>query len=379
MKPLWHIFRLILGLTFIFSGFVKGVDPWGSAYKFTDYFNAWGMEGLAPFALTLGILLPLAEFMVGLALIFNIFAIVSSALAFLMMIFFTILTLISALTDPVSDCGCFGDAILLTNWQTFYKNLILLVLAYIVWRYSRKYKVRFTSLKGILSFIFVLVFIFLMSYSYNHLPVIDFRPYKKGVNIKEAMTIPEGAPIDIYENTFYYMNKKTGEQKLFDESNYPWQDTLTWEFVSMNPRRVKKGYSPPIQNFTITNEDGEDIKDIFLESDIYTFILIAREVNSIEPEKLKGISKLLSYIQAKGLGFIGLTASSKNDVFNFSQANNFDFAFYNTDPITLKTMIRSEPGLFLLYKGVIVDKWHYNDFPTVEEFEKIRSAKSLLN
>ena len=379
MRLLWNIFRIILGVTFIFSGFVKGIDPWGSTYKFIDYFNAWGMESLTPYALYLGILLPIAEFFIGIALALNIFAFFSSTMSLIFMIFFTIVTLISAITNPVTDCGCFGDALLLTNWQTFFKNLGLLTLAYFIWRSAKLYRARFTLTKMILSFTVIFIFLFLMSYSYNHLPVIDFRPYKKGVNIKEAMTIPEGAPIDIYENTFYYMNKKTGEQKLFDESNYPWQDTLNWEFVSMNPHRVQKGYSPPIQNFTMTNEDGEDLKDIFLDSDIYIFILIAREMNNIEAEKLKGIHELLSYTKTNGLGFIGLTSSNKNDILTFTHDNGFDFAFYFTDPITLKTMIRSEPGLFLLHKGTIVDKWHYNDFPTVEEFKKIRKANSPVD
>ncbi len=371
MKIFWHIARILLGLVFIFSGFVKGIDPWGMAYKFTDYFNAWGMESMTSLAFPLGVLLSAVEFIIGVALVLNVFISFFSLLSLVTMGFFTVLTLIVAIQNPVTDCGCFGDALILTNWETFSKNIFFLALAVVVFVYRKKFKpAHFPLIATIMAGATVLVFAYLVDYSYNHLPIIDFRPYKTGVNIPEGMKVPDDAPKDVYENTFHYKNKNTGEIKQFNQENYPWQDTLNWEFESMeDPVLVQKGYEAPIHNFFIETPDGEDIKDFFLYDENYTFFYIAHNLEKSDLSNMPAINELAQFAEENGMNFIGLTSSMFDEIDEFRGENDIRFELFNADEITLKTMIRSNPGLILIKNGTIMEKWHYNDIPTIEEFE----------
>jgi len=366
-----HVARILIGLTFVFSGFVKGIDPWGSAYKFTDYFNAFQMPWLTNLAFALGILLAAAEFFLGVAFIFNFFIRITSWFMLAFMVFFTSLTFVLALTNPVTDCGCFGDALVITNWQTFYKNIILLALAIFVFMQRKN----FQSKNGpILSVAFtgmtVAFYFYLVAYSYNHLPIIDFSPYKVGINIPEAMKIPEGAPKAIYENNFIYKNLKTGEEKKFTEANYPWKDTLNWKFVKAEDAvLIQKGYTPPIHDFRIETPEGEDIKDFFLYDEKGTFVVVASNLQKTNMEGMKNIAKLAVDAKRKGYNFIALTASSPDSFEAFKKEIGANFDFFNTDEIALKTIVRSNPGLILLKKGTIIGKYHFNDIPKPEELE----------
>jgi len=366
-----HIARILLGITFIFSGFVKGIDPWGSAYKFTDYFNAFHMPLLTDMAFTLGVILAAAEFAIGVALIFNLFMRVTSWITLLFMIFFTGLTFVLALTNPVTDCGCFGDALVITNWQTFYKNIVLLTLAILVFFKRKTFKSKDGPLLSIvLTGSTIVVYFYLVLYSYNHLPIIDFSPYKVGINIPEAMKIPDNAPKAIYENNMIYKNIKTGEEKEFTEANYPWQDTLNWKFVKMADQKlIQKGYTPPIHDFRIETTEGEDIKDFFLYDEKYTFITIAYNLQKSDKEGMKRIAKLANAAKSKGYNFIGLTASSPDNFQAFKNETGAQFDFFNTDEITLKTIIRSNPGLIILKNGTIKRKYHFNDVPKPEQLD----------
>src|SRR5690554_3975821 len=280
MKVVKHFSRIVVGIVFVFSGFVKGIDPWGSAYKFTDYFNAMHMEWLIWAALPMGILLAFAEFAIGVALLSNIFMRFTSWLALLFMIFFTGLTLWIAIANPVTDCGCFGDAIVISNWETFYKNIVLILLTIIIFIYRNNMKGLLGKKAGyMLSIILAAVYAGFVVYSYNHLPVFDFRPYKVGVNIHEAMSVTADAPQDEYENIFYYVNNNTGEVERFTEENYPWQDTLNYSFHDLESILVQKGYEPPIHDFTIETPEGDDIIDFILYADNYVFMLIAYDLS----------------------------------------------------------------------------------------------------
>ncbi len=366
-----HISRILLGLTFIFSGFVKGIDPWGSAYKFTDYFNAFQMPWLTGLAFALGILLAAVEFFLGVAMVFNFFIRITSWLMLAFMVFFTGLTFVLALTNPVTDCGCFGDALIITNWQTFYKNIVLLALAIIVFRQRKNFggkngPVLSMAMTGMT----MVVYFYLVSYSYNHLPIIDFSPYKVGVNIPEAMKIPEGAPKDIYENSLVYKNLKTGEEKEFPETNYPWQDTLNWKFVKMGEQKlIQKGYQPPIHDFRIETPEGEDIKDFFLYEERGTFIVVASNLQKSNKKGLSMIAQFATEAKRKGYKIIALTASSPDTFDAIKNETGAQFDFFNTDEITLKTIVRSNPGMILIKKGTIIGKYHFNDIPKPEELE----------
>ena len=375
MRTIRYISRILVGLVFIFSGFVKAVDPMGSTFKFTDYFLAFGMDSLKGIAFPLAILLSALEFVVGMALVFNARKQFSAWMAMLFMLFFTPLTLVLAITNPVTDCGCFGDALVLTNWETFGKNVVILALTLIVF-FGRQSKTKqYPVWEQNLLIVFATIFsVWISVYSYRHLPIIDFRPYHIGANISDGMKIPEGAPADEYRSILKY--EKDGVVKEFDETNYPWQDS-TWTFVDSEQIKIKEGYTPPIHDFSISNEIDGDITEMVLSSEGYTFMLVSKDLAEMEHSTLTKIRELALFAMENGFQFIGLTASGMEEVEELKANNELPFEFYNTDEIQLKTIIRSNPGLVLLKKGTILNKWHFRDFPDASEFQGDLAAYSI--
>jgi uncharacterized membrane protein YphA (DoxX/SURF4 family) len=372
MNILKHVARILIGVTFIFSGFVKGIDPWGSSYKFTDYFHAMGLDWMVPLAFLCGILLAFSEYIIGVTHLFAIKLKFFSWASLLYMLFFTPVTLWIALKNPVTDCGCFGDALVISNWGTFYKNIVLLIMAIIV-VICRKQIICFAGVKtgNVLAGGAVLVYIIAAGYSWLHEPIFDFRPFKVGVNIQQGMTTPADAPKDVFENTFYYKNKKTGEIKKFTEKNYPWQDTLNWEFSKMDESvLVSKGYTPPIHGFTIETRGGDNVYDFFLNYDNYVFMLIAYNLDKSSLKSQGKINELAKWAKDQKYQFICLTSSvfEKSDQFGIKYETPYEF--FNCDEIALKTIIRSNPGLIILKKGTIIAKYHYNDIPTPEKYSR---------
>ena len=337
MRLVKNLCRIIVGIVFIYSGFVKGIDPLGSDYKFTDYFNAFGMG-----------------WMNATTLFFS----------------FAPLTLVLALTNPVSDCGCFGDAMILTNWQTFWKNIILFLLAIMIFVYRKEYKSSL-SLMGQFSFLTLAGagMLCLSIYCYRHLPVLDFRPYAVGKNITEGMRLPEGAKPDQYEVTLKYKNKQTGEIQSFTEENYPWQDTLNWEYESSSERLVKKGYITPIHDLVIEHPTLGNITEEILEDDNHTILAVAYNLNQSDTQYQPAINRLAEYARKKGIRFYGLTSSTERDIEAYKKRNHVPYEFCTADEIQLKTMIRSNPGVIILREGTILDKWAGKDVPDVKELQ----------
>lgn len=371
MKILFHIARIIFGLTFIFSGFVKGIDPWGSAYKFTDYFNAMGLEWIIWASFPLGILFAFTEFAIGVAFVFNWKIRFFSWLGLLFMGFFLPLTLWIAIKNPVTDCGCFGDAFVVTNWETFYKNIVLIAFALIV--FFNRNKKQFedpnkysTALSGIAIFIYFAI----AFHSFNHLPVFDFRPFKVGVNIPDAMATPNDAPKEIYENIFYYKNKSTGKVKKFAENNYPWKDTVNWEYNKMESNLIQKGYEPPIHDFVVETPDGENIVDFFIYDENYVFMLVAYDLSKSKTKSQDKINELANWATENEMSFICLTSTIFEDALAFADETGAPYEYFNCDEIALKTMIRSNPGLIVLKDGNIIAKYHFNDIPSPQRFQK---------
>lgn len=376
MRIIRNIARILLGMTFVFSGFTKGIDPLGSAYKFTDYFMAFGIPWASQLSLVLSILLSLAEFAIGAALLFNFKTKLASWGSFIFMLFFLPLTLYLAVKNPVTDCGCFGDALVISNWATFYKNVVLMLLAIIVLANKNKFTNKLHPFFAFLAFaIFVCSYGFVVYYSFNHLPIIDFRPYKIGKNITEGMTIPEGAQADVYKYDFTYRNKTTGNTEQFDEKNYPWADTLNWEFVDMQPTLLKKGYVPPIHDFTIENEMGDDVADFFLGEPTNTYILVSHDLSKFNKTKLAEINEFALAAIDNGCNFLCLTPATWETIEKFRTENETQFDFFQCDEITLKTIIRSNPGLVQLNEGTVMGKWHWKDFPTFEDAENNSDKK----
>lgn len=371
MKLLMNVCRILVGVVFIFSGFVKGVDPLGSNYKFIDYFNAFGMSWMNFSALFFSFVLSLAEFLIGICLFLNIKTKWAAWGALLFMLVFTPLTLILAIKNPVTDCGCFGDAWVLTNWETFGKNVILLAMTLIIFFNRLKFKSIFNFLEQTLLLIGTIVFMLCIEfYCYRHLPVLDFRPYAIGKNIPEGMSVPEGAPHDEYQITLKYKNKNTGEIQDFNENNYPWQDTLNWEFHSSDQKLVKEGYKAPIHDFVIEHPALGNITDEVLQDDNYTFFVVAYNLSKTNTEDLDKINRLANYAREKGYRFYGLTASNADKVQQFTQSHAIPYEFCTMDEIQLKTIVRSNPGLVLLQKGTVIDKWGHRDVPEPDKFKE---------
>ena len=370
MRLVKNLCRIIVGIVFIYSGFVKGIDPLGSDYKFTDYFNAFGMGWMNATTLFFSFALSLAEFLIGTALLFNLWVSRMAWGSLLFMAFFTPLTLVLALTNPVSDCGCFGDATLLTNWQTFWKNIILFLLAIMIFVYRKEYKSSL-SLMGQFSFLTLAGagMLCLSIYCYRHLPVLDFRPYAVGKNITEGMRLPEGAKPDQYEVTLKYKNKQTGEIRSFTEENYPWQDTLNWEYESSSERLVKKGYITPIHDLVIEHPTLGNITEEILEDDNHTILAVAYNLNQSDTQYQPAINRLAEYARKKGIRFYGLTSSTERDIEAYKKRNHVPYEFCTADEIQLKTMIRSNPGVIILREGTILDKWAGKDVPDVKELQ----------
>ncbi|MBL4559969.1 MAG: DoxX family protein [Labilibaculum sp.] len=375
MRVVQFISRIFVGLVFIFSGFVKAVDPMGSTFKFTDYFLAFGMDSLKEIAFPLAILLSTLEFTLGMALIFNSRKNITAWLALLFMLFFTPLTFILAITNPVTDCGCFGDALILSNWETFWKNIVILACTLLLFFKRNKKDNQYPVWEQNLLIGFALcVSVWISIYSYRHLPVIDFRPYHIGANINEGMLIPDGAPADEYRSLFKY--EKDGLVKEFDETNYPWQDT-TWKYVDSEQIKIKEGYTPPIHDFSISNDSNGDITNMVLQNKGYSFLLISKDISEIDDESVSKINELSLYALNNNIQFIGLTSSGSDEINEFTTSHELPFEFYNTDEIQLKTIIRSNPGLVLIKEGTILDKWHFRDFPEANQLQGDLSAYSI--
>jgi hypothetical protein len=273
------------------------------------------------------------------------------------MIFFTPLTFILALTNPVSDCGCFGDAINLTNWQTFGKNIILLILILILFICRKSASQHFKTTAEWLILLFVtLLFVIFSFFNLRYLPVIDFLPYKAGTNIPEKMKIPEGAAADQYVTTFVY--EKDGLQKEFTINNYPANDT-NWKFIEQKSLMIKKGYLPPIHDFSIVNMDKEDITGRITDNRGYTVLMISKKLDEADAGNLSKGFELGADCYSKGIDFYILSSSGGDEIKKFENG----LTFCNTDETTLKTIIRSNPGYVLIKDGTIVGKWSWANMP----------------
>jgi len=367
MRTLNNISRFIVGVVFVFSGFVKAIDPLGSAYKFKDYFEAFGMESLSFIALPLAILLSSLEFVIGFSLLFATRKKLTSWLLLIFMGFFTILTFILALYNPVTDCGCFGDAIIMTNWQTFWKNVLLMIFTLVIFFNREKYEAQWRANTQWAVIAVTFIFSILLSlYSFNNLPILDFRPYEVGTYIPEKMIVPEDAPTAEYETVLVYT--KDGIEKEFRMENLP---DSTWEWVSTENILISEGYVPPIHDFTISTLGGNDITEIILNDQKFTFLLIAYDLDKANTKNIDQINKLAEFAMEYGnSNFICLTASVESEIMEFKHKTNAPYTFFNTDEITLKTIIRSNPGLVLLKSGTVLDKWHHSNIPSIEKIEE---------
>ncbi|MCK5536324.1 MAG: DoxX family protein [Bacteroidales bacterium] len=392
MKLLAQISRYLLGAVFLFSGIVKAVDPLGSTYKFIDYFNAFGFSWAAPLALALAFVLSGAEFLTGLALLFNLKTKLFSWFALIFMAIFTPLTLFIALKNPVSDCGCFGDALIMTNWETFFKNIILITAAIIIFLYREKFVNKINSISQMRSIgIFILIIFFFQLFNLKHLPIIDFRPYKVGSYIPDQMIIPENAPKEKSIYNYPMKNIETGEITTITSDDYlndvKWQNPETYEIIAdqiEGPIIIEKGYLPPIHDFTIEPIEQFNDEYIVFDSDItpqiladerYIMLCVAYDLEQTNDKALEMAEEIYQYFKTQNYPFFMLTGSGSDEALKLKHDLKLNFIFTNTDPITLKTIVRANPGFVLLKEGKIIEKWHYNDLPNLEYFKKLNKQK----
>ena len=361
-----NVCRFVLAATFIFSGYVKAIDPLGTLYKLKDYAAAMSLNGLLPDWVLVGLAIALAalEFALGVFMLFAVRRHVVSRITLAFMAAMTVLTLWIFVADPVKDCGCFGDALKLTNGETMLKNIVLIACAALVaWRPVDMARFISRSNQWIVRYYTVAYIVITSVYCLYTLPIFDFRPYHVGMNIKQGMEIPEGAEQPEFESTF--LLKKNGETREFTLDNYP---DSTWEYVDTRTVQTKKGYEPPIHDFALTTCDtGEDITEQVLTKRGYTFLLVSPRLAVADDSNFGDIDQIYEYAEENGIDFYCVTASANDEIERWRDLTGAEYQFCNADETTLKTMIRSNPGLMLLKDGTIIGKWSHNALPQTDD------------
>tara|TARA_R110002049_G_scaffold161915_5_gene327520 strand:- start:2629 stop:3723 length:1095 start_codon:yes stop_codon:yes gene_type:complete len=363
MKYLVGVSRIIVGVLFIISGLIKLNDPVGFSFKLEEYFSVGVLDlpFLEPHALKISLIVVILEVLLGVMLLvgFRVKFTVISLLA--MIVFFTFLTFYSAYFNKVTDCGCFGDAIKLTPWESFTKDIILLVLILILYVGKKYIKPIFGfSAKRVIVIGSLVACIVFSYYVLNHLPAVDFRPYKIGANIEEGMTTPENAPQPIFDYAWTF--KVNGEEKVFvTQGDYPEVDG---EYVSVETTEVQKGYEPPIHDFTI-ERGGENVASLVLQEE-KLIMVIAYDLAKTRYDAFPNIKVVTDKAKKLGYKVIGMSSSTTNFADKVVKEYGLGFDFYFTDETALKTIVRSNPAILVLKKGTIVEKVHYNDIDGLE-------------
>ena len=352
--------RELVGALFVFSSFTKGVDPLGTKYKMLDYFIAYDIQWLNDLALPLAIIMIMAEFIVGICLMLNLLPRLATLGASLLMIFFTITTYFDAKYNLVPDCGCFGTAIKMSNWQTFFKNLIIIsILIPLIFNNKTFVNKRVTKLgQTLFTFIFIALFVGFEIYNVRHLPVIDFMEWKVG---KDMKPVESDEPVEIY---LTFKNTETGEEQEYLSPNYPWNDSIwmsQWEFVSQR----QEGGSQSL-GFSILNEYGDDFTDVLFDSE-KLFVFVAPYLDELTEKDIKECQRIYDFAVENGFNYLWITSVNPEYVHELQDKYYmFDEVYYG-DELELKTMVRSNPGLMLMDNGVILDKWSKIDFPCEKE------------
>ena len=348
--------RLLVGALFIFSSFTKGVDPLGTKYKMLDYLAVYGMTWLNDFALVLAILMILAEFLVGICLITKVLPRLAVLGATLLMLFFTFTTLFDALYDLVPDCGCFGTAIKMSNWQTFYKNLVIDAVLVPLIINNKQLKNRLgLVVQFLIGCFFAASFLGFEIYNYRHLPVIDFMNWKVG----KQMNAEPAEETRIY---LIYRNKATGETQEFISPNYPWNDSVwmsQWEFVD---QRTEGGAN--FLGFSALDEDGNDVTESILTTD-HLLMFTSHDLTKVTEKNWEKIRTITEAAENKGYTVIWTVANEPEYVEQLREKYDFLYEVYYADELEIKPIVRSNPGLIWLDNGLVKDKWSAVDFNKV--------------
>ncbi|MGJ1189526.1 BT_3928 family protein [Sphingobacterium sp. G1-14] len=369
--------RIFTGLLFIFSGFIKANDPTGFGYKLQEYFEVFHLTAFNEYATAIAVVICGFEILLGALLLLGVYANTVAWGLLLLILFFTFLTFYSAFFEVVTSCGCFGDAIPLTPWQSFSKDLVLLALILIIF-FNRK-QLR-SIIKGsgnqfVATVITAIISLGIGIYTVNYLPFIDFLPYKVGNNLPSLMVLPEGKQGDLFEQIYTMKNKKTGETKKVNDKVYMadklWEDE-SWEIIGEpESKLVKKGYDIPIPDLLITDADGADHTQEIIANPYYNLVIVAKDLSSTNIDAVQKINQAAIQLTKdyNGLRVVLLTASASKDAQYLSDKMQLIAEIFYADLIPLKSMVRANPGVLLLKGGNVVGKWHYNNFPDAKTIE----------
>lgn len=375
-----NVSRLLLSVVLIVSGFVKAVDPTGLFYKLQEYLTAFGMEQISDgWIMAAAQLLPAAEFIVGVLLLMGVYSRTVTFLVFLFFLVFTPFTLVVALWNPVRDCGCFGDALHLSNWATFGKNIVLLLFATMVFFMRRLFVRKIGLYNRWMVALFALLYVASLEYvSMAHLPVLDFRPFAKGADLRESV-----ANVPSVEKTVYRF-EKDGDVREFDEENYP---DSTWNYLGSRTDVIVEGRPAIIPDFEFFGiEDEEDYTSQILEDSGYVCMLIMNRVETADESRVDRINELYDYCVEMAVPFYAATASDVNEVDLWKRRTGGEYPVLWADDVMLKTIVRANPGVLLIKDGTVVGKWNSVDLPSVDEIRKaptsmpdsVKSISSVL-
>lgn len=363
MKYLVWISRIIVGVLFIISGLIKLNDPVGFSFKLEEYFSQGVLDlpFLMPFALAVSIIVVIVEVLLGVLLFIGFKPKLTVWSLLGMIVFFTFLTFYSAYFNKVTDCGCFGDAIKLTPWESFTKDIILLAFIGILVVGIKHIKPLFSGkVNWVIAGVSLVACILFCNQVLKHLPSVDFRPYKIGANIEEGMSVPADAPKAVYEYAWIF-NVNGEEQVVVTNGDYP---SVKGEYVDVKTTQVQKGYEPPIHDFTI-ERDGEDFASTLLTKDKLVMV-VAYDLRKSNLEVFSELKTVIDAANEKGYTVIGMSASDDAYAQKLKKQHKLNLDFYFTDETTLKTIVRSNPAVLVLKKGTIQQKVHYNDFDALE-------------
>jgi len=368
--------RIAVGLLFIFSGLIKINDPLGFSYKLEEYFEVFHITFLNNLALTSAILLCSLEIILGFALLIGVRAKQVAWGLLLLIIFFAFLTFYSAYFKVVQTCGCFGDAIPLTPWQSFSKDLVLLLLIIVLFINRKIITPLFSAKTGDqLLYGSAVIAVLLGLYTYNFLPVIDFLPYKIGANLPEEMKTPPGAKPDEFEIDYNLKNKKTGATKSMTDKEYLstniWKDN-NWEVIGTpESHLVKKGFTPKIIDLAIQDAQGNNYTQELLSNPFYNLVIVAYDLTKTNNDAINRINALsLNLIQNYNVRTVLLTSTAPGNATAFAKQHHLLAEVFYADGVPLKTMVRANPGIFLLKNGTVINKWHYHSLPAYDNLVK---------
>lgn len=378
-----QIIRVLVGLLFIFSGLIKANDPLGFGYKLQEYFEVFHITFLNDYATAFAILLCTFEIVFGALLLlgFWISRVVWGLL--ITIVFFTFLTFYSAFFEVVTSCGCFGDAIPLTPWESFSKDIVLFLMIFYIFLNKNQIKslIHNPKLQQLIAVLVLVVSFGFGVFTYSFLPILDFLPYKIGNNIPNLMVAPPGAEPDVYEINYNLSNKQTGETKVMTDKEYLkteiWKDqnwVITGEPVS---KLVKKGFEVKIKDLKITDSQGTDYNQEILGNPYYNLVIVAYDLKKTDLQAIGNMNAMaINAAENFNIRSVLLTSSSVSDAEDFGKRNGLVMELFYADAIPLKSMVRANPGVLLLKNGTVINKWHFRNLPSYDELVESYFSKN---